>query len=53
MGAPFIHNAALAIGSSVICNLAIIELHGWISQGAVFGHSARNSHSPHAERLGL
>jgi len=53
IGAPYIHNAGLAIGSSVICNLAIIEFHGWISQGAVFGHPARNSFSPHTERLGL
>jgi hypothetical protein len=52
MGAPFF-NAGLAIGSSVICNLSVIELHGWISQGAMFGCSARNPLSPHAERLGL
>jgi hypothetical protein len=48
-----IYEAGLAIGSSVICNLSVIELHGWISQGAMFGSSARNPLSPYAVRPGL
>ena len=53
MAALLRHWVELAIGSAVICNMAIIELHRRISQGAVFGHSARNPPSPQVERLGL
>jgi hypothetical protein len=53
MAALLRHWVELAIGSAVICNMAIIELHQRISQGAVFGHSARNSPSPQIERLGF
>ena len=52
MGAPFFKRG-LAIGSSVICNLSVIEFHGWISQSPMLGRSARNPLSPHAERLGF
>jgi hypothetical protein len=52
MGAPLV-KAGLAIWSSVICNLSVIELYGWISQGAMLGCSARNPLSPYAVRPGL
>ncbi len=52
MGAPLV-KAGLAIGSSVICNLSVIELHGWVSQSAMLGCSARNPLSPYAVRPGL
>jgi hypothetical protein len=38
MGAPFFARG-FAIGSSVICNLSVIELHGWISQSALYVES--------------
>jgi hypothetical protein len=49
MVAPMGLNQVLAIGSSVIRDSAIIELHRRVSQSTMFGCSACDPLSPHAK----